>query len=168
MHVTASCTSLSRTQLSPDRARISYSFSWILWYPKTDLRDERQRAWKRRQIWEMRDERQRAWSKRQIWEMGRLKKWEWWDKFRVRKYAIYTSFFKRQVSWTGPVRFGSIGFRLWKPKPNRIKNILWFSNRFNWFFFTVWFFRLFFFRFLGLIGFLVFLLTPKLGGQSTS
>jgi hypothetical protein len=100
LHVTASCTSLSRTQLSPDRARISYSFGWIC--------DTLRQIWEMRwQIWEMRDERQRAWRRRQIWEIkSRFERQRWeadlrderqgevatekvrrWDKFRVRKYA---------------------------------------------------------------------------------
>ena len=33
-----------------------------------------------------------------------------------------------------PVRFGSIGFRLWKPKPNRTGIFSNYSNRFNRFF----------------------------------
>jgi len=59
--------------------------------------------------------------------------------------------------------FGSVWFfwfRLIKPKPNR--SVFQNFNRFNWIFFTVRFFLLFFFSgFLGLISFLVFLLTPS-------
>jgi hypothetical protein len=75
-------------------------------------------------------------------ERGRLRKWECWFKFMVRRnYAIYTCFFFSRASLVEPVWFGSISFRLWKP--NRTINILWFFNRFNWFFFTVRFFWLF-------------------------
>jgi len=45
------------------------------------------------------------------------------------------------------VRFGFSGSRLKKPKPNRTSRFFQNFNRFNWFFFTVRFFRLFFFRF---------------------
>jgi hypothetical protein len=51
------------------------------------------------------------------------------------------------------VRFGFYGFRLIKPKSNRISQL--FQN-FNQFLFTVRFFWLFFSGFLGLIGFSVF------------
>jgi len=42
------------------------------------------------------------------------------------------------------VRFGFFGFLVIKPKPNRTGG---FFQKFNRFFFSVWFFRLFFFRF---------------------
>jgi len=70
-------------------------------------------------------------------------------RFRVRKLSIYTCFiFKWWSGWTGSVRFGSIGFRLWKLKLNRTGIFLWFFNR------LIRFFQLFFFIFS------VFLLTP--------
>jgi hypothetical protein len=59
------------------------------------------------------------------------------------------------------VRFGFFGFLLIKPKPNRTSRVFQKFNRFNWFFFSVRFFQLFFSGFLGLIGFSVFLLTPN-------
>jgi len=61
------------------------------------------------------------------------------------------------------VGFGSVrlGFFLIKPKPNRTGRFFQKFNRFNRFFFSVRFFQLFFSGFLGLIGFSVFLLTPK-------
>jgi hypothetical protein len=60
-----------------------------------------------------------------------------------------------------PVWLGFFGFRLVLPKLNLTGRFFQNSNRFNWFFFTVWFFQLFFFSgFLGLICFSVFLLTP--------
>jgi hypothetical protein len=39
-----------------------------------------------------------------------------------KKHVIYTFFFNG--GWVEPVRFGSIGFRLCKPEPNRTKNFL--------------------------------------------
>jgi hypothetical protein len=42
---------------------------------------------------------------------------------------------------------------------SKIRKIVKNSNRFNWFFFTVWFFQLFFSSFRSLINFLSFLLT---------
>jgi len=39
-------------------------------------------------------------------------------RFRVRKHSIYTCFFVLSVDLVESVWFGSIGFRLWKPKPN--------------------------------------------------
>jgi len=138
LHVTASCTSLSRTQLSPDRARISYSFSWIcdtlrqIWEMRDERVDLRDKRWDAESMEKKADLRDR--DERQIWEMRgrerwRLRKWEWWDKFRVRKYVIYTPFcFSRdslvEPGRFGSIRFGSICFRLWKPKPNRTGNIL--------------------------------------------
>jgi hypothetical protein len=69
---------------------------------KADLRDERWEAdsmEKKADLrWEadsmekkadLRDERQGE---------GQLRKWEWWDKFKVRKYAIYTSFFFQEIA----------------------------------------------------------------------
>ena len=53
-------------------------------------------------------------------------------------------------------RFGFFGFLLIKPN-----QICRFFQNFNWFFFSVRFFRLFFSGFLGLISFLIFLLTPN-------
>jgi len=83
--------------------------------------------------------------------------WECWFKFSVRrKYPIYTCiFFKCYPSWTRSGRFGSISLKLWKPKPNRTENVLWFSNWLILFFFSVWFFS----GFLGLISYSIFLLT---------
>jgi len=57
----------------------------------------------------------------------------------------------------GSVRFVFFYFRLIKPKSNWIG---WFFQNSNRFFFTVRFFLLFFSSFLGLINFLIFLLTP--------
>jgi len=54
----------------------------------------------------------------------------------------------------GSVRIGFFSFRLIKRKANRTGR---FFQNFNRFFFTVWFFQLFFFNFLDLIGFLIFL-----------
>ena len=62
--------------------------------------------------------------------------------------------------WLGSVWF--FGFRLIELIPNQTGWFLKYSNRFNRFSFTVRFFRLIFFCFLGLISFLVFLLTPSL------
>jgi len=56
------------------------------------------------------------------------------------------------------VRFGFFSFLLIKLKPNRTGR---FFQNFNRFFFSVRFFRLFFSGFLGLISFLIFLLTPN-------
>jgi len=65
--------------------------------------------------------------------------------FRVRKSILFiVVFFKYWSGWTGSVRFGSIGFRFWKLKPNRTGIFLWFFNRlirlfsvrFFWFFFV--------------------------------
>lgn len=55
------------------------------------------------------------------------------------------------VPLTEPVRFGwgLVGFRFPKPKPNRTELFLKKNNRFNRFIFSVRFFWLFFFRFLG-------------------
>ena len=53
-------------------------------------------------------------------------------------------FFKCWHGWTGSVRFGWIGFRLWKPKPNRTGIFLWFFNRLIRFFFLFGFFGYFF------------------------
>jgi hypothetical protein len=53
----------------------------------------------------------------------------------------------------GSVWFGFFDFKLIKPKSNRTG---WFFQNFNRFFFTVRFFRLFFFGFLDLMVFLVF------------
>ena len=61
----------------------------------------------------------------------------------------------------GSVRFGFSGSRLKKPKPNRTSPFFQNFNRFNRFFFSVRFFRLFFSSFLDLIGFSVFLNTPN-------
>jgi hypothetical protein len=57
----------------------------------------------------------------------------------------------------GSVRF--FQFQAYKTEPNHL--VFYNFTRFNLVFFTVWFFRLFFSDFLGLIGFLVFLLTPS-------
>jgi len=52
------------------------------------------------------------------------------------------------------IRFGFFGFKLIKLKPNRTD---WFFQNFNQFFFTVWFFRLFFFSgFLDFLDFSIF------------
>jgi hypothetical protein len=73
----------------------------------------------------------------------------------ARFFSCLTRFFS---VW---VRFSFFGFRLVLPKLNLTGRFFQNSNRFNWFFFTVWFFQLFFFSgFLGLICFSVFLLTP--------
>jgi hypothetical protein len=65
------------------------------------------------------------------------------------------------VPLTEPVRFGwgLVGFRFLKPKPNRTELFLKKNNRFNRFVFSVRFFGYFFLSFLGLISFLIFLLT---------
>ena len=65
---------------------------------KTNLRDERQRAWrKRRHIWEIRDREQGEGAAKNAF------------KFRVRrKYAIYTCFFFSSSSLVEPGRFGSV------------------------------------------------------------
>jgi len=72
----------------------------------------------------------------------------WFGYFRTK--TGLTRFF----SGFGSVQF--FGFRLIKPKRNRIGRF--FKNS-NWFFFTVWFFQLFFFNFLNLIDFLIFSLS---------
>jgi hypothetical protein len=59
-----------------------------------------------------------------------------------------------------PVRFSSIGFRLWKPKPNRTGIFSNYSNQFNQFFFSVRFFRLIFSRFSRFIRFSGFFAHP--------
>jgi len=79
--------------------------------------------------------------------------------FRVRKHCIYSWFFFK--CWlVEPVRFGSIGFRLYKLKPNRIRIFFWFFNRLIQFFFRFGFFD-FFSGFLNLISLSVFLFTPN-------
>jgi hypothetical protein len=60
-----------------------------------------------------------------------------------------------------PVRFGLFGFSLLKPKPNRTEPACFLIFLIG-FFFRFGFFNYFFSSFLGLIGFSVFLLTPKL------
>jgi hypothetical protein len=47
----------------------------------------------------------------------------------------------------GSVRFNFFDFKLIKPKPNRTGWFFHNFNRFNWFLFTVRFFRLLFFQF---------------------
>jgi len=54
-------------------------------------------------------------------ERGRLRKWEWWDKFRVRKYSIYTCFFFSRDSLVEPGRFGSVQSVLDFENRNRTK-----------------------------------------------
>jgi len=71
---------------------------------------------------------------------------------------ILAFFFKCWHGWTGLVRFGSIGFRLWKPKPNWTGTFLLFFNRLIRFFFQFGFFG-FFFQFFRFICF--FFLTPN-------
>ena len=90
----------------------------------------------------------------------------------ARFFSVWLGFFVLARFWlvffpgflSVSVRFGFFSFFSFlfiKPKPNRTGWFFQKFNRFNQFFFSVWFFRLFFFGFLGLIGFLVFLLTPK-------
>ena len=77
MHITASCTSLSRTQLSSDRARISYSFSWIC----DTLR----------QIWEMRG--------REYGGEDRFKRWETETESREKKADLRDETTGRGGGW---------------------------------------------------------------------
>ena len=74
-------------------------------------------------------------------------------------FSVWLVFFRFGSVFLVWIRFGFFSFRLIKPKQNRTGRFFKNFNRFNRFFFTVWFFRLFFFCFLGLIDFPVFLLT---------
>ena len=88
-----------------------------------------------------------------------MKIWEIWEeRFRLgggggwmqgnaRVKSLEMAFIVFFFYWTGSVLFGFFGLKLTKPKPNRTGQFLKNSNRFNRFFFTVWFFRLFFFQF---------------------
>ena len=70
--------------------------------------------------------------------------------------------FFRFFSDFGSVRFGFFGFWLIKPKPNRTGRFFQNFNRFNRFFFSVWFFRLFFFWFSRFNRFFWFFCSPLL------
>ena len=89
-------------------------------------------------------------------ERKRLRKWEWWFKFRVRKYVIYTSFFSR-ASLVEPGRFGSVQSVSDFENQNRTKPEI-FCDFLIGFFSRFGFFGYFFSSFLS---FLVFLLTPN-------
>jgi len=79
----------------------------------------------------------------------------WFGYFRTKTYSNWFGlvFFGLTLFFSGLawfffvvwVRFGFFGFRLIKPKLNRTSRFFQNSNRFNRFFFTVWFFQLFFF-----------------------
>ena len=111
------------------------------------------------------------------WETGRKreKKREkggglWEDDERQRKerggvnctlglgFFLFILGFFKMLEWLN--RFGSIGFRLWKPKPNRTRIFLWFFKRLICFFLGSVFSVIFFPGFFGLFGLSVFLLTP--------
>jgi len=72
--------------------------------------------------------------------------------------SVLLGFF-RFFSDFGSVRFGFFGFWLIKPKPNRTGR---FFQNFNRFFFSVWFFRLFFFWFSRFNRFFWFFCSPLL------
>ena len=76
----------------------------------------------------------------------------WLGFFGLARFSQFGSVFFRFFVGFGSVRFGFLFI-----KPNRTG---WFFKKFNRFFFSVRFFQLFFFGFLGLISFPVFLLTP--------
>jgi hypothetical protein len=80
----------------------------------------------------------------------------------ARFFPVLARFFSVWLGFSGLARFFPVffGFLFIKPKPNRTGLFFQKFNRFNRLFFSVWFFRLFFSGFLGLIGFPVFLLTP--------
>ena len=82
----------------------------------------------------------------------------WLGFFGLARFFRFGSVFFRFFVGFGSVR---LGFFLIKPKPNRTGRFFQKFNRFNRFFFSVRFFQLFFSGFLGLIGFPIFLLTPK-------
>jgi len=75
-------------------------------------------------------------------------------------FPVWLGLFPVFFGFFGSVRFGFFSFLFIKPKPNRTGLFFLKFNRFNRLFFSVRFFRLFFYGFLGLIGFPVFLLTP--------
>jgi hypothetical protein len=79
-------------------------------------------------------------------------------------FLFILGFFKCRNGWTGSVRFGSIGFRFWKPKPNRTGIFLWFFNRLIRFFF-VWFFRLFIFWFFSVYSVYRFFCSPLMNSN---
>ena len=86
-----------------------------------------------------------------------LARFFWFGSVLARFFRFGSVFFRFFVSF-GSVR---LGFFLIKPKPNLTGRFFQKFNRFNRFLFSVRFFQLFFSGFLGLIGFPVFLLTPK-------
>jgi hypothetical protein len=78
----------------------------------------------------------------------------WFFRFWLGLARFWLGFFSGFLSVS--VRFGFFGFLFIKPKPNRTGRFFQKFNRFNRFFFCS-----VFSGFLGLIGFPVFLLTPK-------
>jgi hypothetical protein len=114
------------------------------------------------------------------WETGRKRekkrekerRAEWEDDERQRKerggvnctlglgFFLFILGFFLNAGMVEPVRFSSIGFRLWKPKPNRTGIFSNYSNRFNQFFFSVRFFRLIFSQFSRFIRFSGFFAHP--------
>ena len=77
-------------------------------------------------------------------------------------------FFSGCVFGLDSVRFGFFGFRLIKPKLNRTGRFFQNSNRFNRFFFTVWFFQLFFFSIFSVYSVFRFFCSPLFLGICTS
>jgi len=160
LHVTASYTSLSRTQLSPDGARISYSFSWIC----DTLR----------QIWEMRDREHGREGRFERWEMrgrehgakGRFERWGGWESENGEislglENMLFILLFSRD-SLVEPGRFGSVQLVSDFENRNRTESeifcdfligLIGFFSRFG-------FFGYFFSGFLGLIGFFGFFAHP--------
>ena len=135
-----------------EKRRGVYGERWEAWRKKGRGRGAVKRWWEARKKREKKRE-----------KVGGL--WRWWEAEKreggrqLRNVTlglgfflfILGFFFKCWHGWTGSVRFGWIGFRLWKPKPNRTGIFLWFFNRLIRFFFcsvfSVIFFR--FFRFIG-------------------
>ena len=87
----------------------------------------------------------------------------WFGSVLAQFFPVWLGFFLVWLVFSGFssvwVRFGFFGFRLIKPKLNRTG---WFFQNFNRFFFHSSVFSFIYFCFLGLIGFLIYLLTLEM------